>query len=66
LDVTNTTTEKRALEAVASVAAAANGRSSIKDGHQGLAFLCYAARHLFREKNLQAEFCSDLLSLQIR
>lgn len=55
LSVSNTTTSDRAEEVNAAVAAAAAGGSTIKEGHQGLAFLAYAARHLFPGKQLHSQ-----------
>jgi len=66
LEVSNATTSDRASEAVDLVNAAARGERSMKDGHQGIAFLSYAAMHLFPGKKLRAEAGIDALRLQVR
>ncbi len=64
--VGNTATAASAEEVARCVEAAARGESSIKDGHQGLAFLGYAARHLFTGARLHSDLQRDAQMLWLR
>lgn len=66
LVVANTATTAKAQEVAKCVEAAARGASSIKDGHQGLAFLGYAARHLFTGAQLHSDLQKDTHMLRLR
>jgi len=68
LEVSNTTTPERVTEAADLVNAALRGERLAKDGHQGVEFLSYAAKHLFPEQALHAfaDAANDTLVLQVR
>jgi hypothetical protein len=68
LEVGNTTTPENAAEVRRAVDSASRGGSSIKQGHQGLAFLGYAAKHLFTGSALHTDAAigSDMLRLSIQ
>jgi hypothetical protein len=59
LEISNTTTPESAAEVRLAVDAAWRGGSTVKRGHQGLAFLGYAAKHLFEGATLHSEFIPD-------
>lgn len=67
IKVSNTTTQEKAQEAIAVAEAANRGASALKEGHQGLPFLSYAVRHLFRGYHLHAELdrSTQLLHLYV-
>jgi hypothetical protein len=56
LEVANSTTPEAAAVVESAVEAYSRGSSSVIEGHQGLAFLGYAAMHLFEGKQLTAAF----------
>ena len=66
LEVRNTTSEERANAVATAVEAASRGESTSIDGHQGLAFLGYAARHLFRGHYLQSQLDHGSHTLHLR
>lgn len=66
LMVANTATLSKAQEVAKCVEAAARGASSIKDGHQGLAFLSYAAKNLFIDRRLHSDVQPQTHMLRLR
>ncbi|HYK03646.1 MAG TPA: hypothetical protein VE974_17950 [Thermoanaerobaculia bacterium] len=66
LMVANTATPAKAQEVSKCVEAAARGASSIKDGHQGLAFLGYAAKNLFIDRRLYSDLQPETHMLRLR
>jgi len=55
LAVSNTTSTSSGQQVVAGIEATTNGMRTIKEGHQGLAFLAYAAKHLFDDARLHGQ-----------